>query len=66
MGIGMEVECFDVGHVVSAVRWLDQGLVAAPMRSGASLMCATSSRCGGRPANGGCPASSSYARQPKA
>lgn len=32
MGIGMEIECFDVGHVVSAVRWLEQGLVEAPGR----------------------------------
>src|SRR3954454_24097050 len=32
MGIGLEVECFDVGHVVSAVRWLEQGLLPAPLR----------------------------------
>jgi 3-keto-5-aminohexanoate cleavage enzyme len=32
MGIGLEVECFDVGHVVSAVRWLEEGLLPAPMR----------------------------------
>ncbi|UJA20825.1 3-keto-5-aminohexanoate cleavage protein [Thermoleophilia bacterium SCSIO 60948] len=32
MGIGLEVECFDVGHVMSAVRWLEQGIVPAPMR----------------------------------
>jgi 3-keto-5-aminohexanoate cleavage enzyme len=31
-GIGLEVEAFDVGHVVSAVRWLEQGIVPAPMR----------------------------------
>ncbi|MEA2124281.1 MAG: 3-keto-5-aminohexanoate cleavage enzyme [Solirubrobacteraceae bacterium] len=31
-GIALEVEVFDVGHVVSAVRWLEQGLLAAPMR----------------------------------
>jgi 3-keto-5-aminohexanoate cleavage enzyme len=31
-GIGLEVEAFDVGHVVSAVRWLEQGLLPAPMR----------------------------------
>jgi len=31
-GIALEVEVFDVGHVVSAVRWLDQGLLEAPMR----------------------------------
>jgi 3-keto-5-aminohexanoate cleavage enzyme len=32
MGIGLEVECFDVGHVVSAVRWLEEGLLPAPLR----------------------------------
>jgi 3-keto-5-aminohexanoate cleavage enzyme len=32
MGIGLEVECFDVGHVVSAVRWLEEGLLPSPMR----------------------------------
>jgi 3-keto-5-aminohexanoate cleavage enzyme len=32
MGIGLEVECFDVGHVVSAVRWLEQGLLPSPLR----------------------------------
>jgi 3-keto-5-aminohexanoate cleavage enzyme len=31
-GIGLEVEVFDVGHVVSAVRWLEQGIVQAPLR----------------------------------
>jgi 3-keto-5-aminohexanoate cleavage enzyme len=31
-GIGLEVEVFDVGHVVSAVRWLEQGLLPGPMR----------------------------------
>jgi len=31
-GIALEVEVFDVGHVVSAVRWLEQGVIAAPMR----------------------------------
>jgi 3-keto-5-aminohexanoate cleavage enzyme len=31
-GIGLEVEVFDVGHVVSAVRWLEQGLIPSPMR----------------------------------
>ena len=31
-GIALEVEVFDVGHVVSAVRWLEQGVVPAPMR----------------------------------
>lgn len=32
MGIGLEVEAFDVGHVVSAVRWLEEGLLPEPMR----------------------------------
>ena len=32
MGIGLEVEAFDVGHVVSAVRWLEEGVIAEPMR----------------------------------
>jgi 3-keto-5-aminohexanoate cleavage enzyme len=31
-GIGLEVEAFDVGHVVSAVRWLEQGVIPAPLR----------------------------------
>jgi 3-keto-5-aminohexanoate cleavage enzyme len=31
-GIGLEVECFDVGHVVSAVRWLEQGILDPPFR----------------------------------
>jgi len=31
-GIALEVEAFDVGHVISAVRWLEQGLLSAPMR----------------------------------
>jgi 3-keto-5-aminohexanoate cleavage enzyme len=31
-GIALEVEVFDVGHVVSAVRWLEQGLLLSPMR----------------------------------
>ena len=31
-GIGLEVEAFDVGHVVAAVRWLEQGLISEPMR----------------------------------
>jgi 3-keto-5-aminohexanoate cleavage enzyme len=30
-GIALEVEVFDVGHVVSAVRWLEQGVIEAPM-----------------------------------
>jgi 3-keto-5-aminohexanoate cleavage enzyme len=32
MGIALEVECFDVGHVISAVRWLEQGILPRPMR----------------------------------
>jgi 3-keto-5-aminohexanoate cleavage enzyme len=32
MGIGLEVEAFDVGHVVSAVRWLEQGVLPPPLR----------------------------------
>jgi 3-keto-5-aminohexanoate cleavage enzyme len=32
MGIGLEVEAFDVGHVVSAVRWLEDGIVKSPLR----------------------------------
>jgi 3-keto-5-aminohexanoate cleavage enzyme len=32
LGIGLEVECFDVGHVVSAVRWLEEGLLPEPLR----------------------------------
>ena len=32
LGIGLEVECFDVGHVVSAVRWIERGILEAPMR----------------------------------
>ncbi len=31
-GIALEVEAFDVGHVVSAVRWLEEGLLPAPLR----------------------------------
>lgn len=31
-GIALEVETFDVGHVVSAVRWLEQGLLEPPLR----------------------------------
>lgn len=30
--IALEVECFDVGHVVSAMRWLEQGILDAPLR----------------------------------
>jgi 3-keto-5-aminohexanoate cleavage enzyme len=32
MGIGLEVEAFDVGHVISAVRWLKEGILPSPMR----------------------------------
>ena len=31
-GIALEVECFDVGHVVSAVRWVEEGLLPKPLR----------------------------------
>jgi 3-keto-5-aminohexanoate cleavage enzyme len=31
-GIALEVECFEVGHVVSAVRWLEQGVLEPPLR----------------------------------
>jgi 3-keto-5-aminohexanoate cleavage enzyme len=31
-GIALEVECFDVGHVVSAVRWLEQEILEPPLR----------------------------------
>jgi 3-keto-5-aminohexanoate cleavage enzyme len=31
-GIGLEVEAFDVGHVVSAIRWLEEGVIPEPMR----------------------------------
>ena len=31
-GIALEVETFDVGHVVSAVRWLEQGVIPSPLR----------------------------------
>ncbi|MGH2916223.1 MAG: 3-keto-5-aminohexanoate cleavage protein [Solirubrobacteraceae bacterium] len=31
-GIGLEVEAFDVGHVMSAVRWLQDGVIPGPMR----------------------------------
>lgn len=30
-GIALEVEVFDVGHVISAVRWLEQGIIEEPM-----------------------------------
>lgn len=32
MGIALEVECFDVGHVVSAVRWIEDGILEGPLR----------------------------------
>ncbi len=32
MGIALEVEAFDVGHVVSAVSWLEQGILPPPLR----------------------------------
>ncbi len=31
-GIALEVETFDVGHVVSAVRWLEEGILPPPLR----------------------------------
>jgi 3-keto-5-aminohexanoate cleavage enzyme len=31
-GIALEVEAFDVGHVVSAIRWLEEGILAPPLR----------------------------------
>jgi 3-keto-5-aminohexanoate cleavage enzyme len=31
-GIALEVECFDVGHVVSAIRWLEEGILPPPLR----------------------------------
>ncbi len=31
-GIALEVECFDVGHVVSAIRWLEDGTLPGPLR----------------------------------
>jgi 3-keto-5-aminohexanoate cleavage enzyme len=31
-GIALEVEAFDVGHVVSAVRWLEEGVLGEPLR----------------------------------
>jgi 3-keto-5-aminohexanoate cleavage enzyme len=30
-GIGLEVEAFDVGHVATAVRWLQDGVIPSPM-----------------------------------
>jgi 3-keto-5-aminohexanoate cleavage enzyme len=31
-GIALEVEAFDVGHVISAIRWLDEGILPRPLR----------------------------------
>jgi 3-keto-5-aminohexanoate cleavage enzyme len=31
-GIALEVEAFDVGHVVSAIRWLEEGTLPPPLR----------------------------------
>jgi 3-keto-5-aminohexanoate cleavage enzyme len=31
-GIGLEVEAFDVGHVATAVRWVEQGVIPSPMQ----------------------------------
>jgi 3-keto-5-aminohexanoate cleavage enzyme len=31
-GIGLEVEAFDVGHVATAVRWVESGVIPSPMR----------------------------------
>jgi 3-keto-5-aminohexanoate cleavage enzyme len=31
-GIALEVECFDVGHAVSAIRWLEEGILPPPLR----------------------------------
>jgi 3-keto-5-aminohexanoate cleavage enzyme len=31
-GIALEVEAFDLGHVVSAVRWLEEGILPPPLR----------------------------------
>ena len=31
-GIGLEVEAFDVGHVATAVRWLEEGVIPGPLR----------------------------------
>jgi 3-keto-5-aminohexanoate cleavage enzyme len=33
LGIGLEAECFDVGHVVQAVRMLERGELPAPLRA---------------------------------
>jgi 3-keto-5-aminohexanoate cleavage enzyme len=31
-GIALEVEAFDVGHVISAIRWLEEGVLPPPLR----------------------------------
>jgi 3-keto-5-aminohexanoate cleavage enzyme len=31
-GIALEVEAFDVGHVISAIRWLEEGILPPPLR----------------------------------
>jgi 3-keto-5-aminohexanoate cleavage enzyme len=31
-GIALEVEAFEVGHVISAIRWLEEGLLPSPLR----------------------------------
>lgn len=31
-GIALEVEAFEVGHVVTAIRWLEDGIIPAPLR----------------------------------
>ena len=31
-GIALEVEAFEVGHVISALRWLEEGMLAPPLR----------------------------------
>ena len=31
-GIALEVEAFDVGHVISAMRWLEEGILPPPLR----------------------------------
>ena len=32
LNIALEVECFDVGHVVSAIRWIEDGTLPGPLR----------------------------------
>ena len=31
-GIALEVEAFEVGHVISAIRWLEEGILPPPLR----------------------------------